>query len=65
MVLYNPIQTNYVNGTYSLVESAYGDRGIYLIGQGPTIDQGSANNKHHNIYNTEIRGNRMIHFVTD
>lgn len=37
--------------------------GDYLIGQGPAIDQGSASNKHHNIYNTEIRGNQMINFV--
>lgn len=36
--------------------------GVYLIRQGPAVDQGSANNKHHK-YNTEIRGNQMITLV--
>lgn len=64
-MLYHPILAIYANGTYSSVESAYGDgRDLrYLIGQGPAIDWGSANNKHHDIYNTEIRGNQMINFV--
>ena len=48
-VLFNPIHTIYVNRTCSLAESGYGDgrgAGIYLIGRGPAIDRGSANNKH-------------------
>lgn len=35
------------------------------MGKGPAINQGSANNKQHNIYNTEIRGYQMINFVID
>lgn len=38
---------------------------ICLIGQGPFIDQGSANNNHQSIYTTEIRSNEMINLVTD
>lgn len=50
---------------YTLAESAYGDWGVYRIGQGPAIDQVWANNTRHNIYSTEIRGNQMINFVIE